>query len=182
MVGPTFGFFFDLPRFMPRLRSSLPPSEHTPVSMLLVRTIELIGTHFSDDVVLRRGEEQKLASVLQAIPASLDRRRLMDTLQAEILLAYYLLHRNRRTEGSYHAAAAVSIAVACKLHKIPWGDSSQPPSPVDDVDNGTRLRAFWTAFALERTWSPWTHSTPAWPVEVVNHGPVCDLTEYMDRF
>lgn len=168
MVAPTFGFFFDLPRFLPSLRASLPPSEHSPVSALLVRTIELVGAHFSDDAALRLGEEQKLASVLHAIPASLDRRRLMDTLQAEVLLAYYLLHRNRRTEGSYHAAAAVSIAVACELHKLPWADGA----PADDVDGGTRLRAFWTVFALERAWSPWMHSTPAWPVEVVNHGSV----------
>ncbi|GJE91607.1 Zn(II)2Cys6 transcription factor [Phanerochaete sordida] len=175
-VSPTFGFFFDPPRFLPRLRASMPPSEHTPVSVLLVRTIELVGAHFSADAALRHGEEQRLAAVLQAIPANLDRHRLMDTLQAEVLLAHYLLHCNRRTEGSYHAAAAVSIAVACELHKLPWADggggagAGAPGSPVDDADGGTRLRAFWTVFALERAWSAWMHSTPAWPVEVVNHG------------
>ena len=139
-----------------------------------MHTAELIGTHFSGDVSLRRGEGQKLASVLQAVPTSLDHKRFMDTLQAEVLLAYYLLHRNRRTEGSYHVAAAVSIAVACDLHKALWGDNSQPSSPIttDDVDSGVRLRAFWTVFALERSWSTWMHSPPAWPLEVVDHGSV----------
>ena len=45
-------------------------------------------------------------------------------------------------------------------------------SPTDEFDNGDRLRAFWTVFALERSWSTWTHSTAAWPIEVVNQGSV----------
>ena len=72
--------------------------------------------HFCRDESNKEAEERQLSLVLRAIGSQLDYSRILDTLQAEILLAYYLLHCNRRVEGGYHIAAAVCIAVAGDLY------------------------------------------------------------------
>jgi hypothetical protein len=125
--------------------------------------------HFCNDESLQGREENQLTRVLQAIGSQLDYSRILDTLQAEILLAYYLLHRNRRVEGSYHASAAVCIAVAgdlygtCVFAARFGADGNQLPSPGRDADFEDRVRAFYIVCTLERCWSAWTTSSPPFP-------------------
>ncbi|KIP07417.1 hypothetical protein PHLGIDRAFT_118101 [Phlebiopsis gigantea 11061_1 CR5-6] len=168
--GPDFGFFLHMPRFLNQLRASIPPTDQSPLPPALVHAVQLIGLLFTGDNTLQQQEPRKLALLIEALSADLDPSQILYTLQAEVLVSYYFFHRNRRLEGSYHAAAAVSIAVACKLHKIrsaSW--MIQPPStpsgqevrlfpPADDVEEGERIRAFWTVFSLDRCWAVWTQS------------------------
>ena len=80
----------------------------------------------------------------------------------------YLLLTKKRTAGNYHAAAAVSITVGCELHKVrsaEWtgtGATVVPElqlfPPMDDVEEGERIRAFWTAFSLDRCLSVICHT------------------------
>ena len=138
--------------------------------------MELIGIYFCGDDALQHDTEQKLSSLLQGVANHLDDVRKMDILQAETLLAYFYLHTNRRTEGYYHTAGAVSIAVACNLYQIRNAAQDRrrartfqnlaPPANHDDDDDC--IRAFWAVFSLERCWSPWTTSPPAWPSEIAN--------------
>ena len=161
-----------------------------------------MGLLFCGDDALKQEEPRKLTAVLQTLSADMDPNRIMYTLQAEVLVSHYLFHKNRRLEGSYHAAAAVSIAVACRLHKIrsaswlvappssPSGQEVQLFPPADDIEEGERIRAFWTVFALDRCWSVWTQSSSVfmvpptamtqvdtpWPLEMVGYEQVSDLT------
>ena len=195
----------NIPRFLNDLKSSIPPSNQTPIPPALVHAVQLVGLVFCGDDTLRREEPRKLAAVLQALAADMDPNRIIHILQAEVLVSYYLFHQNRRLEANYHAAAAVSIAVACNLHKIrsaTWmfpqagtaaGQQLQLFPPADDVEEGERIRAFWTVFALDRCWTVWAQSpsvfvtaptamtqvdTP-WPLEMSQYEQVrpCTLTK-----
>lgn len=169
--APDFGFFLHLPRFLTQLRSSIPPTDQSPLPAALVHAVQLIGLLFCGDETLKQEEPRKLAAVLQSLSADMDPARIVYTLQAEVLVSHYLFHKARRLEGSYHAAAAVSIAVACGLHRIrsaawlvappgsPGGQDVQLFPPADDVEEGERIRGFWTVFALDRCWAPWTQSS-----------------------
>ncbi|EKM50062.1 uncharacterized protein PHACADRAFT_213827 [Phanerochaete carnosa HHB-10118-sp] len=194
-VAPDFGFFLHLPRFLAQLRASMPPTDQSPLPATLVHAAQLVGLLFCGDDALKQQAPRKLAAVLQTLSADMDPTRIVYTLQAEVLVSHYLFHQNRRLEGSYHAAAAVSIAVACNLHKTrsaawlvapsgsPSGQEVQLFPPTDDIEEGERIRAFWTVFALDRCWSVWTRSSsvfmmPAtamtqvdtpWPLEMVEY-------------
>ena len=160
-----------MPRFLTQLRASIPPTAQSPLPAALVHAVQLIGLLFVNDSSLQQQEQRKLALVLQTLSGDMDPARIMYTLQAEVLISYYFFHRNRRLEGSYHIAAAVSIAVACKLHKIrsaswvmqhpgaPSGQEVQLFPPTDDIEEGERIRAFWTVFSLDRCWTIWTGSS-----------------------
>lgn len=121
---------------------------------------------------------QVLERVQQALSASIDSSKTLYVLQAEVLITAYMFHTNKRTAGHYHAAAAMSIAVGSKLHKIrsaEWADVGaavvpdpevQLLPPVDDVEEGERVRAFWTIFSLDRCLSVTFHS----PSLLTQHG------------
>ncbi|PSR71032.1 hypothetical protein PHLCEN_2v13080 [Hermanssonia centrifuga] len=118
----------------------------------------------------------------------------MYTLQTEVLLSYYLFHKDRRVEGGYHAAAAVSIVVACGLHKL--GSTRAQgrtginlPLPRDAVEDGERINAFWTVIILDRCWTVWmqtpsvlidetsanTQIDTPWPLDMIGYEQVCYL-------
>lgn len=77
-------------------------------------------------------------------------------IQTEILLAYYFFDCNRVVEGQVHANGAVSLALACGLHKIEPGrhaaDSLLPP-PADPTEEQERVNAWWHVFMLEKLWT-----------------------------
>lgn len=198
--GPDFGFFLHLQRFLGLLRQSIPPTDQSPLPAALVHAVQLVGLLFCGDHALQQQEPRKLNLVLQTLSSDVHPDRIMYTLQAEVLVAHYFFHKGRRLEGSYHAAAAVSIAVACKLHKLrsaswvvhapgsPSGQEVQLFPPADDVEEGERIRAFWTVFALDRCWTVWTNSSSVfmmpptaatqvdtpWPLEMAAYEQVSD--------
>ncbi|TFY62486.1 hypothetical protein EVJ58_g3831 [Rhodofomes roseus] len=95
---------------------------------------------------------------------------IMDVLQAEVLLAYYFFSNNRTVEGVYHMDAASAIVLASRLHQIrsaryaavAGGTASryQLAPPVDAIDEGQRINAFWMTFILDRNWSLALGRTP----------------------
>jgi hypothetical protein len=188
----------NVPRFLNDLKASIPPTDQSPIPSSLVGAIQLVGLLFYGDDSLRQQEPRKLAAVLQTLGTDMNPACILYTLQAEVLVSYYLFHKNRRLEAHYHAAAAVSIVVACNLHKIrsaTWtfaiaGNPTTPEvqlfPPADDIEEGERIRAFWTVFALDRCWTMWTQSpsvfmmTPTamtqvdtpWPLEMSQYEQV----------
>ena len=198
--APGFGFFLHVSRFLNNFKASLPPSSRSPLPAGLVYASLLIETLFSNDPAREATEQQYLALVLQNLSADFDPKRILYNLQTEVLLSYYLFHKDRRVEGGYHAAAAVSIAVACSLHKI---RSSRNPTaailltpPIDEIDEGERINAFWTVFVLDRCWTVWMQSpsvlidetsgntqvdTP-WPLDMIAYEQVRWTWGTSDRF
>ena len=148
--------------------ASIPPTDQSPVPPVLVHTVFLLGVTFGDDPVLNQQESQMLTRAIHSLTSALDPSRIIYLLQAEVLLAYYLFHKGRNLEGAYHTAAAVSIAVACKLHKLrsaSWPAAAADadrgvnlPPPRDAIEEGDRILAFWNVLVLDRCWSAWSQS------------------------
>lgn len=129
--------------------------------------MQLAALLFCDEPHLRAHEPQLLSRVLQALSAAttnIDPATMIEVLQAEILMAFYFFNKDRKLEGGYHITAAVSIAVACNLHKIRGtqhgtratagsGARYHLPPPADDVEEGERIAAFWAVYCLDRCWT-----------------------------
>ncbi|EEB89420.1 hypothetical protein MPER_12481 [Moniliophthora perniciosa FA553] len=85
--------------------------------------------------------------------------KILHAIQAEVLLATWFLHSNRILEGKYHLGTAVSLTASAGLHRIRSPRPSQTPThqmslppPADSVEEGERIIAFWTVFALSNIW------------------------------
>lgn len=167
-VAPHLGFFFYIPRFLDKVKLSMPPTNLSPIPPALVFSVLLLDCVFSNSPDRQFLEPQLLALALQSLSNDLHPSKILYTLQAEVLIALYLLHQNRRLAASYHVSAAVSITVACNLHKIRsargFGETQATITlmpPLDDIEEGERIRAFWTVYILDRGWTVWTHSSSA---------------------
>ncbi|KAF7360720.1 hypothetical protein MVEN_00803900 [Mycena venus] len=86
----------------------------------------------------------------------------LHTIQAEVLLSYYYLHSARPTEGRYHSASAMSLALNAGLHLL--GAPTQEPCPSfplpaihlaplsDARERAERVNAFWATWILNNYW------------------------------
>ncbi|THG98268.1 hypothetical protein EW026_g3892 [Hermanssonia centrifuga] len=186
--GFDFGFFLHMQRFKENMKASIPPSDDSPIPSALVYVVLLIDALFSNDPAYHATEDRLLALVQQNFSSDFHPTRMMYTLQTEVLLSYYLFHKDRRVEGGYHAAAAVSIVVACGLHKL--GSTRAQgrtginlPLPRDAVEDGERINAFWTVIVLDRCWTVWmqtpsvlidetsanTQIDTPWPLDMIGY-------------
>ena len=148
---------------MEKMTYSVPPTHQSPLPAGLVYAVFLIDILFSRDPTHEAVEQQLLSLVLQNLTTDFEPAHILYSLQTEVLISYYLFHKDRRIEGGYHAAAAVSITVACSLHKIRSPRNSPTaaiilPQPVDVIEEGERINAFWTVFVLDRCWTVWMQS------------------------
>ncbi|KAG7087882.1 hypothetical protein E1B28_011929 [Marasmius oreades] len=100
---------------------------------------------------------------------------VVQSIQAELLVATYLLCSGRHLEGQFHLTRANSLAIGARLHKVrsnrqrpypndvahlntfistpaptPSGFSLPPTS--DPIEEGERINAFWSAFVLSNCW------------------------------
>ncbi|OBZ74040.1 hypothetical protein A0H81_06167 [Grifola frondosa] len=166
-----FGFFLHIPRFVAKV-SSPPASDHPPAFLLLLNVIYLMGAKLSDNAQLQARQQGYLTEALQQLPSAmldLNSVAALYVIQAEVLLANYFFDSNRQLEGAYHANAAVSIVMACQLHLMRSsrrrvvGEAAtyRIPTPVDAIDEGERINAFWTVFVLDRSWAVALGSAPA---------------------
>jgi hypothetical protein len=91
---------------------------------------------------------------------------LLNFLQTEVLLTYYLFRVGRTVEAKYHSSAAASLALAFRLHSSsPEGETNTPtdshfdifrttlPSPVDDIEQTEAIHAFWNVFTRDKSMS-----------------------------
>ncbi|WVQ73976.1 hypothetical protein IAR50_003557 [Cryptococcus sp. DSM 104548] len=86
-------------------------------------------------------------------------RRLVDVVNASKNLSKWLFTKGRDLEGFVWSSKAISLAVACELHKIPSSnlqenqskssDSLLPP-PRTQWELCERIHAFWSAWGNER--------------------------------
>lgn len=168
--APKIGFFFDLNRFVGRMSS---PTANLPRPAAVLRNVVYLwGINLSGNPQYVQHEAKFLGRALRSVHMALSstqqqQSNTLHVLQAEILLAYYFFHSNRLLEGKFHASAAVSLAYMCNLHKILSGSTGPPastslafsaagqtylPPPMDWVDEGERIHAWWTVFILDKSW------------------------------
>nr|QIE48477.1 hypothetical protein [Trametes gibbosa] len=187
-----FGFFLHTNRFLEKVFS--PNSSHSNSLRILLNVIYLFGARLSSNPQVKAQEQAYLTRALQHLPTALpeDPRGAIYVMQAEVLLANYFFDNDRKLEGVYHTNAAVSIAMASKLHMIRSARRSRTaadttayrlPPPADLLEEGERINGFWTVFILDRCWAVATGSAPAftddestgtqidtpWPMELATY-------------
>ncbi|KAJ6548743.1 hypothetical protein B0H19DRAFT_1074564 [Mycena capillaripes] len=113
-------------------------------------------------------EEAFLSRALQNIvqdiaDLSQNRQRVIEIIQAEVLLSYYYLHCGQPTEGRYHSATAVCLALNAGFHQLGSTQLQEPyppfpltetplPPPADNGEATERASAFWGAWILNNYW------------------------------
>ena len=165
-----FGFFLHIHRFLDKVYTQA--NRNNSSLTILLNVIYLLGARLSRDPQIRSQEQGFLSRALQHIPTALpeDPQGAIYVMQAEVLLANYFFNGSRQLEGVYHTNAAVSIAMASKLHLIrsnrrsrstAEANSYRLPPPADALEEGERINGFWTVFILDRCWAIASGSAPA---------------------
>lgn len=89
--------------------------------------------------------------------------RVLHTLQAQVLLAYYFFRTGRFLEAKCQTGAAISLALGAGFHKL-RSTNIWPPTilglahdapiyldaPQSNLEEGERINAFWAVFVLHK--------------------------------
>ncbi|KAF5369006.1 hypothetical protein D9758_002866 [Tetrapyrgos nigripes] len=165
----TFGFFLHhRPYFMQALLYTQTPSE-VSISPLLRHSVYLLGLHLCPS--LRQYESVFLQNVLRPDFTAVQIQYTVQNIQAEVLLIHYFLRQGSFAEAQRRLNSAQSFMVTYGLHKMGqdqnihdplFGDAtsnsgqvsrSSLPPPVDSIEYGERLCAFWTVVHLYKFWT-----------------------------
>ena len=172
------------------------------LSPALLNAVYLCGAHLSTSNTIRGYEPAFLARATTALSSALrdSHYNVMHLIQAEVLVANYFFSMSRFLEGRYHCSAAVALALSCRLTKVRSAADGPPthgraaathmhieprqnqhlPLPRDAIEEGERIRGFWSVYALDKSWavalgSPshfngvaqsGTHIDTPWPLEM----------------
>ncbi|KAJ7071962.1 hypothetical protein C8F01DRAFT_973624 [Mycena amicta] len=182
LSASEFGFFLNHSRFrQSATQRQLFGSHHRPLPALLT-VVYLWGLRLSKQHMFQSQEPLFLVRALKLTTNGLSAPhpdRVLHTLQAEILLTYYLFASGRFLEGKYRASAAASLALSTGINAIRSATNLTPGvlAPARDaVEEGERIHAWWAVVVLDNTWavaleeSPHLHlardaDTP-WPLEM----------------
>ncbi|KAJ7647930.1 hypothetical protein FB45DRAFT_998826 [Roridomyces roridus] len=135
--APQFGFFLDPERFMQSVRYI---DDHISCpSPSLLNSILLWGAHLSSNTDL----EVRFKSIALQRTAALGVQPFLYTLQAEVLLGYYLFRTGAFLEARVHTNTALELALSGGLHQICVSTQT-----ADVVEQGERINAFWAVFVL----------------------------------
>ncbi|KAJ7200151.1 hypothetical protein GGX14DRAFT_169923, partial [Mycena pura] len=180
-------FFLDAERFRQAVLIPLPFGHRDRPSPALLSAVYLWGSVLSQGHVPPHSPYTPaafIACILQNIPqdlasATASHQRLLDTIQAEVLLAFYYLYAASPVPGRAHAAAAASLALGANLHTIrapsPVMQTSYPPfslaGPVfpparNAVEEAQRIHAFWAVVIINNYWVGTEGSPSAVPYSI----------------
>ncbi|KAG6902187.1 hypothetical protein C0995_003283 [Termitomyces sp. Mi166 len=139
------------------------PSRPAPA---VLSAVYLWGVHLSQSEALLQQEQSFILRALQHAVTGMFGSHpdiILHTLQAEVLLSYYLLRVGRFIEAKCHTATAVSLAFGAGLHKTRSVHLTVPPTlglssdipfslppPHDNVEEGERIDGFWTVMVLHK--------------------------------
>lgn len=87
----------------------------------LLYAMMLWGARLSATLPNPSDEQRFLSKSLSMLHRDLDcanTQRIVQVLQAEVLLAFYYLNEGRLLEGNYHTSAALSLCYSSKFHMI----------------------------------------------------------------
>lgn len=165
------------------------------LSPALVNSVYLWGARFSRNQLLLAQESVYLQRAVQSVSLALaegPRHNIVYLIQAEVLLTSYFYASNCLLEGRYHCNAAVALVLSSHLNKL---RSAQPPTPrspvvvanyqlpqpVDAIEEGERINAFWTVFIQDKQWgaaaglqshfngTPGAQVDTPWPLEMEDY-------------
>ncbi|KAJ7187400.1 Zn(2)-Cys(6) binuclear cluster domain-containing protein [Mycena filopes] len=200
------GFFLDVPTFRHSASLMLPFGHYDRPSTALLGAVYTWGARLSSASPHPiYNEAAFLSCTLQNIHQDLSGghpRRVLHTIQAEVLLSLYYLTLGRPVEGIYHSTAAVSLALSAGLHLIKssshltlqrsFGVLETPfQPPANALEEAESINAFWTVLIVNNYWAaahgspsaiPY-HDTPIdtpWPLEVSDYGLVSSQQQLFD--
>lgn len=163
-----FGFFLDVLSFHHSALVAQPfghPRRPTPA---LLTTVYLWGAHLSQPKLLQVDEHALLIRALHHVATDTlggHPKRILHTIQANILLATYFFRTARFLEAKDHLGSAVSLMLAVQMHQQ---RSSQSPSwallgitdemspvyhqnsPQSTVEEGEQINGFWAVLSLHK--------------------------------
>lgn len=195
------GFFLDISRFVESL-SGVSRAQPSPA---LLSAVYLWGVHLSPISELSAYEPITLQRAIEAAAQGLSVRHpqiIVHCIQAEVLIANYFFRNGRVLEGKYHTTTAVSLVLSARLHRIRSAEPTSADSlyigaeamllpPVDLVEEGERINAFWTVLILNNCWSAAdgspsniSYSNPdanvdlPWPLDMVSYHQVNRPPQY----
>ncbi|KAK0211937.1 hypothetical protein IW262DRAFT_1518556 [Armillaria fumosa] len=186
-----YGFFMNVSRFQSAV---LDPSAYyyRPLPALMT-TIYLLGIFLSHTPSLTLHEKTFLERASTDVSGALSNhhpQKVLQTVQAEVLLASYFLASGRFLERKYHITTAFSLVLSIGLNKIrsDRNTSSGPvtilPAPQDAIEEGERVDACWIVLILDKCWAVALASEPSptcpsdlvgiqidtpWPLEVEDY-------------
>ena len=163
-----FGFFLDVPSFRHSALGAQPfghPRRPTPA---LLTTVYLWGAHLSQPKSPQVDERALLVRALHHVATdtlSEHPKRILHTIQANVLLATYFFRTARFLEAKDHLGSAMSLMLAVQMHQQ---RSSQSPSwallgvndemspvyhqysPQSTVEEGEQINGFWAVLSLHK--------------------------------
>ncbi|KAF8817386.1 hypothetical protein BYT27DRAFT_7237315 [Phlegmacium glaucopus] len=160
-----FGFFLHITTFRLSALLAFPLGHSSRPTPGLLHTVHLFGTHFLQPEALHAQEGPLLTRAVQYVatdPLGSHPHKIIHTLQAEVLLAYYFLRTGMLLEAKHRTGAAVSLAVGAGLHKIRAPNTapstigimqdqpySMPPAR-DSLQEAERINGFWAVLTLHK--------------------------------
>lgn len=178
-----------------------------PLVPALTNAACLWGVRFANAEAVRAYEPMYLARAVQALKGPLtdmSANAIVQTIQADVLLANYQFAMGRLVEGQHYCNVAAALALSCRLYNIrtiqarPRAGSFHAmdfdlPAPGDAVEEGERIRAFWHVYMLDQMWSYACKTPPRfdpstgppidtpWPMEADDYASVCPLRACLRR-
>ncbi|KAG7091822.1 hypothetical protein E1B28_008226 [Marasmius oreades] len=164
--GSVFGMFLNESLLLKGACSALPLGHPSRPSPALLHTIYYIISHLRDTSPHVHPSQNPphvtLSQVLQQVSNMLSSshpKRLIHTIQAEVLLSNYFFLTKRILEGKYHLNTAISLAAGAGLHLIRSPSShrqllstSAIPTCASYVEEGERINAFWVVYCMSNLW------------------------------
>ncbi|EMD36510.1 hypothetical protein CERSUDRAFT_95807 [Gelatoporia subvermispora B] len=175
------GFFLNRTRFLNLLTRA--QGTRGPVLDALRSIILTWGSAMSASDRLRGQEATYLQDAIQRVSGSVFASNSLNfdqdvilMIQAEVLLATYFFSIGRPLEGRYHCAAAVTLVTSCRLNSVGINASQESSAaltisladPLDAVEAGERINAFWVAYLLDKIWAVASNFDPAIPQDDVS--------------
>ncbi|KAF9254832.1 hypothetical protein L218DRAFT_912930 [Marasmius fiardii PR-910] len=164
--GLVFGMFLNESRLLEGACSMLPLGHPARPSPGLLHTIYYIISQLRNTPPhVNRPQEPRdvtLSQVLQLVSnmlSSTHPKKLIHTIQAEILLSNYFFLTKRILEGKYHLNTAISLAAGAGLHLIRSPSAyhrllptTNIPMSADSVEEGEKINAFWVVYCMNNLW------------------------------
>ncbi|THU85862.1 hypothetical protein K435DRAFT_684747 [Dendrothele bispora CBS 962.96] len=192
-----FGFFLNISRFQESALRPLPLGHHARPAPALLSAVYLLGLHLSGSTGTKISVQESsflsraLLHVANILSSS-HPHRIIHGIQSEILLSTYCFRKGRILEGKYHLTVATSLTLGAGFHHIRSQTTSVSlslnlqsgatpflPAPSDQIEEGERINAFWTTFALCNTWKV-AIGSPLSSVVFESHGSRIDTPWPLD--
>ncbi|KAG2141400.1 uncharacterized protein EDB93DRAFT_1252543 [Suillus bovinus] len=193
------GFFLHIPRVRNTLVTAsrdIPVALQNAIILLCLHVTNTKQTAFELTVLSRC--LRQLADIIPSCTAST--RDLLDVLQTEVLLIYYLFRVGRTVEAKYYSGGAASLVLAFRLHSSPEEDTPADmqsmsfdifrttlSNPIDDIEQTEAILAFWNVFTWDKSVSAVLGVPPSisrsirvsvpWPGKIQEIGPQVDTIQ-----